>query len=193
MGPFITGGGNLAILDDKRYEGIGQRLRDAGFRPDTSAKGHPVRQRWIHSMFPSAKIEFLIPLAGSESEPGKSQSLEYELAAFIIEGLEVAFNNPITVGLEGITLFGETASRQIPVCNPGAFVILKALAFRNRGKFKDAFDLFYMVRNYGSGIDEVAAYLSPLKDTDPGRQAIAILREDFLHEKALGPMRAALF
>lgn len=184
---------DLAILDEERYQGIAQRLRGADFVPDTSEKGFPIRQRWIHSNFPSAKIEFLIPPAGPEAKPGKLQNLEFELAAFIIAGLEVAFNDRIIVTLEGATLFGEITSREIPVCNPGAFVILKALAFRNRGKTKDAYDLFYVVRNYGSGIEEVAAYLSPLKDTEPGRRAIAILREDFLHEKAPGPIRAALF
>jgi hypothetical protein len=67
------------------------------------------------------------------------------------------------------------------------------LAFRNRGSFKDAYDLFYMVRNFGNGTEDVAAFLAPLIDTDPGRHAIGILREDFLDEKAPGPTRVALF
>lgn len=184
---------DLAILGNHRYEGIAERLRDAGFAPDTSEKGNEVRQRWIHSQQPLAKIEFLIPPANAAAVPGKLQPLEQGLAAFIISGLEVAFSGRINVTLEGRTLFGESASREIPVCNPGAFIILKALAFRNRGKFKDAYDLYYMTRNYGSGTKDVAGYLAPLISTTHGRRAVEILREDFRSQNAIGPMRVALF
>lgn len=184
---------DLAILDDQRYEGIAERLRESGFTPDTSNKGNETRQRWTHSKNPLAKIEFLIPPVSDQAKAGKLQSLERGLAAFIIAGLEVAFSNPIHVRLEGTTLFGATAVRTIPVCNPGAFIILKALAFRNRGKRKDAYDLHYMIRNYGSGLEDVAEFLKPLLGTDPGQQAVAILREDFMHERALGPMGVSLF
>lgn len=184
---------DLAILDDHRYEGIAERLRTSGFTPDSSEKGNEVRQRWTHSTNPLVKIEFLIPPVSEDAKPGRLQPLELGLAAFIIPGLEVAFHKRIMVKLSGMTLFGEAASREIPVCNPGAFVVLKALAFRNRGKFKDAYDLYYMTRNYGNGTKDVAAFLGQLIDTDPGRRAVAILRDDFLDERALGPMRVALF
>jgi predicted nucleotidyltransferase len=45
-------------------------------------------------------------------------------------------------------MLGERASREIWVCGPGAFVVLKALAFRTRGENKDAYDLYYVIRNY---------------------------------------------
>ena len=32
------------------------------------------------------------------------------------------------------------------MCGPGAFVVLKALAFRDRGEPKDAYDLVYVLR-----------------------------------------------
>ncbi|RLB66198.1 MAG: hypothetical protein DRH08_06835 [Deltaproteobacteria bacterium] len=184
---------DLAILDEQRYEGIAERLRESGFQPDENDNGNEVRQRWTHSTNSLVKIEFLIPPTNEDARPGRLQPLERGLAAFIISGLEVAFRDRILVELSGTTLFGELVSREIPVCNPGAFVVLKALAFRNRGKFKDAYDLNYMIRNYGNGIEDVAAFLAPLVDTDPGQLTISILREDFMDEKSIGPMRVALF
>jgi hypothetical protein len=121
------------------------------------------------------------------------QSLEQDLAAFITDGLEIAFRNRVNVRLEGTTLFDESVSREIPVCNPGAFVVLKALALKNRGDFKDAYDLYYVTRNYGKGVEDVAAYLAPLVETRFGQKAIDILKEDFHDERALGPMRVARF
>lgn len=184
---------DLAILDDHRYEGIAERLRNSGFTPDINENGNEARQRWTHSTNSFVKIEFLIPPVNEDAMPGRLQPLEQGLAAFIIPGLEIAFQDRIKVNISGTTLFGETASREIHVCNPGTFIVLKALAFRNRGKFKDAYDLYYMTRNYGRGTEDVAAFLAPLIDTVPGRRAVEILREDFLDERSLGPMRVALF
>ena len=184
---------DLAILDGQRYKGIAERLRGTGFFPDTKEGGNEVRQRWTHGQDSSVKIEFLIPPVDQESGPGRLQSLEQDLAAFITDGLEIAFQNRVKVRLESTTLFGESVSRKIPVCNPGAFVVLKALAFKNRGDFKDAYDLYYLTRNYGKGVEEVAAYLDPFVETRPGQVAIDILKEDFLDERAIGPMRVARF
>jgi hypothetical protein len=184
---------DLALLDTRRYEGIAQRLLDTGFGPDLTEHGNPVRQRWLHARNPLARIEFLIPPVDEKAIPGSLQPLEKGLAAFIIPGLEIAFHDPIRVELSGTTLFGETATRAIQVCNPGAFIVLKAMAFRNRGNPKDAYDLFYMARNYGKGTEDVSVYLARYVDTDPGRLAISILREDFLDERSIGPMRVALF
>jgi hypothetical protein len=42
-----------------------------------------------------------------------------------------------------------------PPAGPGAYVILEALDFKNRGENKDAYDLFYLLRHFGNGIGEV--------------------------------------
>lgn len=41
------------------------------------------------------------------------------------------------------------------VSGPGAFVVLKGLAFRLRGENKDAYDLVYVLLEYGNGLDDV--------------------------------------
>ena len=39
----------------------------------------------------------------------------------------------------------------------------------------------------------MAAFLKPLLEAAPAQRAFEILREDFLHERSLGPMGVALF
>ena len=121
------------------------------------------------------------------------RDLESDFAAFIIPGLRIAFLDRQIVTLSGRTIFNETAERDVPVCGPGAFVVLKALAFNARGYNKDAYDLYYVVRNYGRGVEDVAARLRPLLREPEVREALKILRRDFLGLGGLGPMRAAQF
>jgi hypothetical protein len=71
--------------------------------------------------------------------------------------------------------------------------VLKALAFEGRGSNKDAYDLYYVLRSYGRGVEEVSHRLKPLLDHAEARHAMSILRRDFSHPEALGPQRAARF
>lgn len=72
-------------------------------------------------------------------------------------------------------------------------VVVGGLAFRNRVENKDAYDLFYVLRNYGNGPVEVAARLRPLTEEAIVRTALEYLREDFAELESPGPNRVALF
>jgi hypothetical protein len=82
---------------------------------------------------------------------------------------------------------------QARVCGPGAFVVLKALAFRNRGENKDAYDLVYVLRSFGSGVQAVAQRLLPLRQDEVAQLALGHLREDFSEIDSVGPKRVADF
>jgi hypothetical protein len=77
--------------------------------------------------------------------------------------------------------------------NPAAFVVLKAFAFDGRGENKDAYDLYYVIRNYGAVVDDVVAKLHPLLADAETQKALGILRRDFLDPEGVGPRRVAEF
>ena len=95
--------------------------------------------------------------------------------------------------LSGNTFLGEQATRELWVCGAGAYIVLKALAFADRGENKDAYDLFYVIRNFGAGVVDVADALRPLLGDASAVQALEILRRDFLDHNAVGPRRVAEF
>jgi hypothetical protein len=107
--------------------------------------------------------------------------------------LRLAFQDRRRVRIEGRTIFGDKAAREVWVCGPGAFVVLKALAFQGRGENKDAYDLYYLVRNFGSGIEDVAVCLRPLLGDEEARRALRVIRDDFLAHDGIGPRRVADF
>ena len=92
-----------------------------------------------------------------------------------------------------MTLDGDVAAREVRVCGPAAFVVLKALAFANRGKEKDAYDLAYVVRNAEGGPEGVAARFAVFGDHAGARRAIGVLQADFSSERSAGPRRASRF
>ncbi len=183
----------IALLDEGRYRELTERLRSAGFEPDTNAEGNPTRQRWRFGGAAKVTIDFLIPPSRDEDRGGAIRHIERDFAAVIAPGLGAAFQDRLLVKLEGRTLLGEKASREVWVCGPGAFIVLKAIAFELRGENKDAYDLFYVVRNLEGGPARVASRLRPLMASPEAQHAVEILERDFGELDALGPRRVARF
>jgi hypothetical protein len=186
---------SLALLEGKRYEEVTRRLRRAGFKPDVNEEGNLTRQRWKIERTDGEKatVDFLVSPSSDEDRGGQIRNIERDFAALVTRGLHLAFRDRREITLAGSTIFDETATRKIWVCGPGAFVVLKALAFDSRGENKDASDLFDMIRNYGRGIEDVRSRLEPLLEEKETREALAILQRDFLSIDAVGPRRVAEF
>ena len=185
---------SIELLATGLYEPLADRLRAARFALDANERGNPTRQRWRPpTSFVGVAVDFLIQPTLESDRGGSLRNIQPDFAAVIAPGLHLAFQDAVAVPLTSTTIAGEQATRQINVCGPGAFVVLKALAFRERGENKDAYDLYYVLRHYGSGIDDIANRLRPLLDDSNARTALAILREDFMDHDGVGPRRAAAF
>jgi hypothetical protein len=184
----------VAILDQQRYHELCERLRNAAFTPDVNDAGKPTNQRWrIESQGRNVTVDFLIPATLPGDKGGKLRNLEEGFAAIITPGLELAFADKRLVTLEGETLRHEQARREIWVCEAGAFTVLKALAFEGRGENKDAYDLVYLLQNYGSGINDVFQRLQPLLTSPSAQRALTVLERDFTGVDSVGAMRVAEF
>jgi predicted nucleotidyltransferase len=186
-------GMSLAIFDNQLYQEITGRLRNTGFKPDTNDKGKQVVQRWIHPDFQSITIDFLIPPSLENDKGGTIRNLENDFGAIIVPGLKLAFQDFEIVEITGKTLKGEKASRRVKVCGPGAYVVLKSLAFMSRGENKDAYDLYYLIRNYGKGVEDVAERFIKLLPDENCEKAIEILKDNFTELESVGVLRAVRF
>ena len=121
----------IAILNERRYHELCERLRIAGFQPDTNEAGRPTNQRWrIETEGRSVNLDFLIPATTEGDRGGALRNFEEGFAAIITPGLELAFEDRRIVTLEGETLLHEQATREVWVCEAGAFTVLKATCFR---------------------------------------------------------------
>jgi hypothetical protein len=186
-------GMQVAILDNHRYEATTERLRAAGFGPDTNETGSPTRQRWKIDGPPKVTLDFLIPPSREGDRGGGRRDIEADFAAIIAPGRRLAFLDSVTVSLAGRSIRGEQARRDVRVSGAGAFVAMKALALRGRGENKDAYDLVYVLRNFGTGPVDTTARLRPLMSELEAHEALRVLIEEFETVGHVGPRRAAAF
>ena len=179
------------ILNHERYRELGRRLRDAGFEPEVNAQGNRRLQTWTDGAPHPVAVDFLIPPIEETDEGGRLRRLESDLAAIVTPGLELAFRDRRLIELSGSISSGAWATRRIPVCGPGAFTVLKALAFGSRGQNKDAYDLFYVWR--GVGVRDIAESLVPLMPDTCIDNALSVIERDFCRHDGLGPVATAQF
>lgn len=189
---------HVAVLDDERYAKISERMRSSGLNAIVE-DGKTTRQKWRFSLSESLSIDvdFLIPGATADVEAtraSKLQNLEADFAAIITPGLSLAFADKQRRTITDRTLRGEDATRDIHVCGPASFTVLKALAFRSRGEHKDAYDLCYVLRAYGArGPEDVAEIFRALPAAPQKEEAIEILKRDFVTKNSVGIRRAVEF
>jgi len=183
----------LAIFDNQRYQDFTHRLRQAGFARDENERGQPTNQRWSIHGDAKVTVDFLIAPSLPNDRPGGVRNIEQDFAAIVAPGLHLAFLDRQRIHLDGKTIFGERAARDVWVVGPGAFVILKALAFRGRGENKDAYDLFYVLRHLEAGLADIVRRLEPHAGDASAREALAFLKDDFAEIDSIGPRRVAEF
>jgi hypothetical protein len=183
----------LALLDEGRYKTLTERLRRAGFEQDINDEGNPTRQRWKIEQLNKVTVDFLIQPSRPDDKGGKLRDIEPDFAAVIAPGLHLAFLDRERIKIEGKTIMGEQTKRNVWVSGPGAYVVLKSIAFRLRGENKDAYDLFYLVRNFGTGVEEIVTRLRPLLSDPSAQRSIEYLQEDFQDHEGIGPRRVAEF
>lgn len=184
---------DVALLDQGRYRELSERLRRSGFTQDENEQGNVTRQRWKIDGVEKVTLDFLIQPTLPSDRGGSLRDIEPDFAAIIAPGLHLAFEDRRRISLSGRTIMGEEAAREIWVCGPAAYIVLKALAFSLRGENKDAYDLFYAVRNFGTGVEEIADLLRPILEDPDTKKAISVLRQDFTNHNGLGPRRVAEF
>jgi hypothetical protein len=78
---------SLAVFDDEHYRTISERLRGAGFEPDTNEQGKRTNQRWKIEGDVKLTVDFLIPPSRGEDVGGRLRNLEEDFAALISPGL----------------------------------------------------------------------------------------------------------
>lgn len=185
----------IGLVDEGRYTEISTRLARCGFAPDRNEEGNLTPQRWRHEVSSELTIDFLISPTREVEEGGAVKHLEGNLAAIVTPGLELAFNDLRKIELSGTRLDGAEATQEIPVCGPGAFVLLKALACQQRGKDKDKYDLFYVIRNYEEGPSAVADHFRPFLTAgrSEAQEVRKILSEYFDDPRSIGPVAVSQF
>lgn len=103
------------------------------------------------------------------------------------DGAELALRFYQMVAVAGPMPAGGTNRVEIAVCSIPALLAMKGHALQGRYKQKDAYDIYYCVRNYPGGIEALAADCRPLLEHASGAAGYRSIAEKFDSVEAFGP------
>lgn len=130
-------------------------------------------------------VDFLMPRDANivKNDP----PLISDFAVQRADGADLAMRFYQMVAISGPMPLGGTNRVEIAVCSIPALLAMKGHALAGRYKQKDAYDIYYCIRNYPGGIDALAESCRPLLLHTSGAEGYRIIAEKFDVFEGYGP------
>ena len=109
------------------------------------------------------------------------------------DGADLALRFYHFVAIDGDMPDGGRNSVQIAVASIPALLAMKGYAIMNRLKQKDAYDIYYSVRNFPGGVGALVEATRPLLDVESARTGYLHISEKFRHLEDFGPTSVRQF
>jgi hypothetical protein len=175
-------------LAEGEYATLVEALRENGYDQNDRYK----RFQLIRTVPPSddgpainVVVDFLMP---RDAKPQKNDPpLIDNFAVIKASGADLALRFYEMVALTGTMPGGGENRVEIAVCSIPALLAMKGYALKGRLKEKDAYDVYYCVRNYPDGPEALAEACKAVLEHESGAEGYASIAEKFDKVDGFGP------
>ncbi|MGB3340143.1 MAG: hypothetical protein WBB37_01510 [bacterium] len=108
-------------------------------------------------------------------------------------GCDLVFDDFVRVELSGVMPGGTENKVSVKIASIGPFLVTKGMALWTRMKEKDAFDIYYCVRNYPGGLVALQDKIKPLVTNKLAQEGFGKIRAKFEAVNSTGPNFVADF
>jgi hypothetical protein len=136
-------------------------------------------------------VDFLMPRAAriEKNQPPLLHGFAVQRAS----GAELALRYPSLIEIQGRMPGGGINRVEIAVASIPAFLVMKGFAIQLRLKSKDAYDIYYCIRNYPGGVPALADACKPLLEYAEAREAYGYIAAKFETHFSFGPVSVGAF
>ena len=197
---------DLQILaDTESYRTLEENLRHMGFDQVENAQGQRLTWRWRTRTERGALMVLELLADDPNVAGGRVQPLPTDgtISALNIPHSSIVFDLHEVAEIQAELLDGNgVATEQVRYANLVSFTCLKALAFKQRGERKDAYDLIYCIEQAPEGPDAVSEAFRRARDGEHREVielALAVLHACFARDDKIeghrkdGPVAVAKF
>lgn len=181
-------------LGDGEYAMLVETLLARGYQQNEAMrKFQLVREVPVNDGGPPINIivDFLMPRDAVVEK--RDTPLVERFAVQKASGAELALRYAQVIELEGTMPFGGENRVEIAVASVPALLAMKGFALNNRQKEKDAYDVYYCVRNYVGGPELLAEDCKLLLDHPEAAEGFKYIAAKFATRESVGPTWAAQF
>ena len=172
---------NHIKLKDSGYLTMAKILLQNGYKEHPEKYFSFVKQVRIDGITYDVDVDILAGMYGGTQKKKRSQHVQ-GIKALKATGGDFAFKfDPQTVRIEAERIDGALDVARINVIAVVPYFVMKASAM-GRGKAKDAYDLYFLIKHYQTGVDELAKLFEDYKDSK-----IILQMKEKLAEKFASP------
>lgn len=175
-------------LGDGEYAKLVESLQGRGYEQNTELKKFQlVRTVPAKDGGDDIKVvvDFLMPRE-AVIEKNKPPIID-GFAVIKADGAEIALEHYELVEIKADMPNGGTNSVRVAVASIPALLAMKGFAINNRDKPKDAYDIYYCVRNYPDGLDALAEATTPLLENEKAVEGYTYISNKFEELEGYGP------
>lgn len=136
-------------------------------------------------------VDFLMPRDATIAK--NTPPLIADFAVQGADGADLALRFHQLVAIEGEMPGGGVNNVRIAVASIPALLAMKGYAIANRLKQKDAYDIYYSIRNFPGGIGLLAEATKPLLEVKTARTGYLHISQKFRNPDDFGPMSVKRF
>ncbi len=182
---------NHQSLQEEGYKTIQDLLLDRGYEQGKQpfiffrtlqGKGKPV----------TVQVDLLSGEYAGSGTSHRHQKVQ-DVLARKVRGCDLAFEHPFETTVEGELPDGDKDSVQIRVASIVPFLVMKGMAMHDRLKEKDAWDIYYCLKNYPGGLDAIISEFKPYLDNSMVQEGLQKIANKFKTENHIGPTHVAAF
>lgn len=178
-------------ISEKGYKTIQELLLERGYEQG--------RQPFIFHrrfMFRDQKVSVQVDLLSGQyggTKKGHRHQRVQGIFARKARGCDLAFEKPIELIVEGELPVGGKSSVKVRVASIVTFLVMKGMALTDRLKEKDAWDIYYCVKNYPGDLDSLANEFKPHIGNALIKEGLEKIKTQFASEGHVGPKFVADF
>jgi hypothetical protein len=116
-----------------------------------------------------------------------------QFAVLKADGATMAMRDNVMLQFQGTMPDGRANAVGLRVASIPAFLVMKGYALAGRDKRKDAYDIYFAVREFVGGPSSLAQACKPLLDDPIARQGYEHIRSKFTDLEAFGPQTVMQF
>jgi len=134
-------------------------------------------------------------LAGEYSGTGTSHRTQriQDMRARKARGCDLALSMATEVEIVGVLPEGGIDNARVRVATIVPFLVMKGMALYDRLKEKDAWDIYFCLRNYPEGLDALVRMFQPCVGNRLVREGLSKIGEKFMSYQHVGPKFVADF
>lgn len=186
---------NPETLDDGQYATLVKTLERAGYDRDIEGLKPFQLLKLVDIHDGGAPVPVIVDLLapkGVKLKGSKPQLVE-GLRVQQVDGCGVALRNHTNKEIKGNMPDGRPNTVELPIASIPALLVMKGYALCGRDKMKDAYDIYYSVRNYPGGAAKLGDDCKPLLEDPIAVEGFRLLASKFTGREDFGPATVRKF